>query len=88
MKIIIGMTAVGLSPPTRGNRARTNRGRRRARSIPAHAGEPQGAALVRLEVEVYPRPRGGTAARARHFLVRRGLSPPTRGNRDLRLFGR
>ena len=40
----------GLSPPTRGNRPETIAARRRARSIPAHAGEPLASmVVVRME---------------------------------------
>ena len=70
----------GLSPPTRGNRMD---GRTRAKSsgsIPAHAGEPVDAGLMRVILPVYPRPRGGTGSVGGEALPVRGLSPPTRGN--------
>ena len=54
-------------------------------SIPAHAGEPPLSRLYNPRPRVYPRPRGGTTPRGRHRLLARGLSPPTRGNRLLRV---
>ena len=70
----------GLSPPTRGNPryhvpADTGNG-----SIPAHAGEPTMGLGAVGSCSVYPRPRGGTAARGASLLDDNGLSPPTRGN--------
>ena len=50
----------GLSPPTRGNRRWSERRDSRARSIPAHAGEPPALSSSRPTATVYPRPRGGT----------------------------
>ena len=50
----------GLSPPTRGNRASHIHISSRTGSIPAHAGEPLRFFLPLGQVEVYPRPRGGT----------------------------
>ena len=50
----------GLSPPTRGNHERGLPLRTRARSIPAHAGEPRLKRDKRFADAVYPRPRGGT----------------------------
>ena len=70
----------GLSPPTRGNRPPTRRGDSKTGSIPAHAGEPQGKDWSGDSAEVYPRPRGGTAAAAERKRIMDGLSPPTRGN--------
>ena len=52
----------GLSPPTRGNLLALIRLALRRRSIPAHAGEPHGQAIVLWYSMVYPRPRGGTRA--------------------------
>ena len=71
---------IGLSPPTRGNRAATSWSAASTRSIPAHAGEPVGIAGAQAVFEVYPRPRGGTARMRACFPSRAGLSPPTRGN--------
>ena len=51
-----------------------------ARSIPAHAGEPDVKALTALLGKVYPRPRGGTCHSQQSSVPRLGLSPPTRGN--------
>ena len=77
--------AVGLSPPTRGNPQRENQ-RPHAdprRSIPAHAGEPLSRGRSqRPRFSVYPRPRGGTAYCENAQGSGRGLSPPTRGNRN------
>ena len=71
----------GLSPPTRGN-LRCGGGRdERVGSIPAHAGEPRGGVNKNALDMVYPRPRGGTAARRLAVRQLNGLSPPTRGNR-------
>ena len=71
----------GLSPPTRGNRPLCQSESRPRGSIPAHAGEPRGHGRTTATRAVYPRPRGGTAARTPRPLRRQGLSPPTRGNR-------
>ena len=70
----------GLSPPTRGNPMRSSHPRISLRSIPAHAGEPFLAVRARPVVEVYPRPRGGTAGTMAATKNLMGLSPPTRGN--------
>ena len=71
----------GLSPPTRGNPHSTPPRPWIPGSIPAHAGEPSPyAARIALD-SVYPRPRGGTTSCSRSGSARRGLSPPTRGNR-------
>ena len=77
----------GLSPPTRGNRARLGKGVGHGRSIPAHAGEPQRTRSSAGGGRVYPRPRGGTPRVVRVPHPHLGLSPPTRGNRALRQFG-
>ena len=50
----------GLSPPTRGNPGLGLIRIGRARSIPAHAGEPSAWNARRQWAAVYPRPRGGT----------------------------
>ena len=58
----IAFDGTGLSPPTRGNHALVFAANELARSIPAHAGEPDEVApQMRVDV-VYPRPRGGTFA--------------------------
>ena len=79
-----GCTAarLGLSPPTRGNRAYSSARALRARSIPAHAGEPARRSTGLFGASVYPRPRGGTGAGGGGGAPSRGLSPPTRGNRS------
>ena len=71
---------IGLSPPTRGNRLGEPSAVRRARSIPAHAGEPHARRSVSSLTGVYPRPRGGTVQKALQTRRTVGLSPPTRGN--------
>ena len=76
----LGADGNGLSPPTRGNHAIPTDGVYVWRSIPAHAGEPCYHRRLRRRKSVYPRPRGGTPARARADETRAGLSPPTRGN--------
>ena len=50
------------------------------RSIPAHAGEPEGTRRELRRAKVYPRPRGGTQTRIVDLDLAQGLSPPTRGN--------
>ena len=72
--------APGLSPPTRGNRGDFLALVRRARSIPAHAGEPVDDDVLYPANAVYPRPRGGTARALMIGGGEQGLSPPTRGN--------
>ena len=72
--------AKGLSPPTRGNRARPPARGKEHRSIPAHAGEPKRSSSRLKPLAVYPRPRGGTAVIVRITDEISGLSPPTRGN--------
>ena len=72
--------SAGLSPPTRGNHTQAARRGLHPRSIPAHAGEPGDSDMPAGFVQVYPRPRGGTASAPSSNARRRGLSPPTRGN--------
>ena len=79
--------STGLSPPTRGNHPRAANSKRRDRSIPAHAGEPEGGRRQEPPTPVYPRPRGGTVGATRIFYRVKGLSPPTRGNLILPLHG-
>ena len=73
----------GLSPPTRGNLSAITVARDGRRSIPAHAGEPPPGADDWQVNEVYPRPRGGTRLYSSIRSWACGLSPPTRGNRQL-----
>ena len=73
----------GLSPPTRGNPSIGSQRSEAGRSIPAHAGEPVLHSRAYAMFAVYPRPRGGTQKKTAARLGRRGLSPPTRGNRYL-----
>ena len=71
----------GLSPPTRGNRLDGVLNLTQIGSIPAHAGEPLSARSLASPPTVYPRPRGGTRSGHSAGSGRKGLSPPTRGNR-------
>ena len=77
----------GLSPPTRGNHPDKPVPPEVMGSIPAHAGEPRAPSLVSRRLSVYPRPRGGTDGRLHAQLAWRGLSPPTRGNRQVVGYG-
>ena len=79
-KRVVRSDAPGLSPPTRGNPGRFVRGTAFTRSIPAHSGEPSCVQPSRLNVTVYPRPRGGTGLGPLDRSAAKGLSPPTRGN--------
>ena len=75
------ITADGLSPPVRGNRAGGGNAAAGVGSIPACAGEPPGIAAAAVVFRVYPRLCGGTdlvLVRGERLL---GLSPPVRGNR-------
>ena len=49
---------LGLPPPTRGIRNRSGVGPDDDGSTPAHAGNTASAALCRVLIRVYPRPRG------------------------------
>ena len=70
----------GLSPRVRGNPKKAKKAAKKARSIPASAGEPAGVSASSLAYVVYPRECGGTAhARARNA-TGHGLSPRVRGN--------
>ena len=75
------MSASGLSPPTRGNHNAASYIERPRGSIPAHAGEPATRCHKSFRARVYPRPRGGTFGVIVRMPGRKGLSPPTRGNR-------
>ena len=80
-EMAIPTTTEGLSPPTRGNHSGGRRDNREQGSIPAHAGEPVPVTDRWDEVSVYPRPRGGTGFSGENLSRKKGLSPPTRGNR-------
>ena len=69
----------GLSPPTRGIRARRTRRRLLTRSIPAYAGDPATNSLIAGLESVYPRLRGGSLRGNGGEPHANGLSPPTRG---------
>ena len=73
----------GLSPLTRGNRGLHPLGCRGVGPIPAHAGQPAVAGRDDPHRRAYPRSRGATAGLGPRRPGRRGLSPLTRGNRDL-----
>ena len=70
----------GLSPRVRGNRDPLGLQPKRARSIPASAGEPLRRSLRPRRDRVYPRECGGTASGSRPTLRMPGLSPRVRGN--------
>ena len=72
----------GLSSRVRGNRVYLPVGWRYARSIPACAGEPAGAAFPSSPWWVYPRVCGGTRRRGQAAQPCKGLSPRVRGNRS------
>ena len=54
-------------------------------SIPAHAGKPVSGLVPAPRAAVYPRPRGEAGPMESPILSTRGLSPPTRGSRDVGL---
>ena len=87
MPMGFAVSAMGLSPPTRGNHESSARIASMSRSIPAHAGEPRSAASAEKRRRVYPRPRGGTSRFSTPTPFTPGLSPPTRGNRRRSLAG-
>ncbi len=72
----------GLSPRTRGSRRQLPDFRIRARSIPAHAGEPDRPIRGTSCARVYPRARGGAWRAIPLGMMRAGLSPRTRGSRS------
>ncbi len=72
----------GLSPRTRGSRRQLPDFRIRARSIPAHAGEPDRPIRGTSCARVYPRARGGAWRAIPLGMMRAGLSPRTRGSRQ------
>ena len=74
------MSAGGLSPRVRGNRAHCGPREPQARSIPARAGEPFWRALRAEPEAVYPRACGGTYGRPVGNCLAQGLSPRVRGN--------
>ena len=70
----------GLSPRVRGNLRKPPGVIRRRGSIPACAGEPDGAGYQPAGNRVYPRVCGGTAGVFGEPVVGQGLSPRVRGN--------
>ena len=75
------VSALGLSPRMRGNRAVSLPYSRLARSIPAYAGEPLPESPYGKCLWVYPRVCGGTSPGHRPSEPNAGLSPRMRGNR-------
>ena len=75
------ITGQGLSPRVRGNPHIPDRRVDWRGSIPACAGEPHAGAGLALDVGVYPRVCGGTAADQALAVCAWGLSPRVRGNR-------
>ena len=71
----------GLSPRVRGNPAGAQAAGELGGSIPACAGEPEGAWVKDKGKEVYPRVCGGTVAGHPVGVGGKGLSPRVRGNR-------
>ena len=71
----------GLSPRVRGNPLADMVHRPFPGSIPACAGEPPNAALLRIHTRVYPRVCGGTVEMGDRYETDKGLSPRVRGNR-------
>ena len=74
-------SSLGLSPRVRGNLPGRLCAAHRRGSIPASAGEPQGAPLAQSAARVYPRECGGTYSRSALPQIGSGLSPRVRGNR-------
>ncbi len=70
----------GLSPRLRGNRRRQLKDRVHRGSIPALTGKPTGLPRLPVQVRVYPRAYGETAAAREADVQRQGLSPRLRGN--------
>ena len=71
----------GLSPPTRGSRAKLVNRHVGNGSIPAHAGKPPIDRVSPASIRVYPRPRGEAMVMTWMARAIQGLSPPTRGSR-------
>ena len=74
----------GLSPRVRGNHPGPGAPRKRARSIPACAGEPTSSLGDWIGRRVYPRVCGGTNSYKLLTTYKHGLSPRVRGNRARR----
>ena len=83
MSCVMSVRASGLSPHTRGNQPLGGGLRVDAGSIPAHTGEPRSRSITACCSRVYPRTHGGTHALVLVVLAVGGLSPHTRGNRQL-----
>ncbi len=77
--MLTGMST-GLSPRVRGNHANKLPVQIHCGSIPACAGEPSRAYLLRRPRTVYPRVCGGTGAGRNRTHPGHGLSPRVRGN--------
>ena len=78
--LALWVPAWGLSPRVRGNRARHRGPEPGPGSIPACAGEPEGALLLARVRGVYPRVCGGTYLCQSWLPHAEGLSPRVRGN--------
>ena len=74
---------LGLSPLTRGNLDGGDRGARALGPIPAHAGQPLPTGPGSPAGRAYPRSRGATRPARWSTADHVGLSPLTRGNRDV-----
>ena len=79
------VATAGLSPPTRGSHHTHFHDLARGGSIPAHAGKPRNAASRNRLIGVYPRPRGEATSPTTSESADSGLSPPTRGSRNLQI---
>ena len=73
---------MGLSPRMRGNRGCPGVRGRQTGSIPAHAGEPADTESTYKGWWVYPRACGGTTPDNVYEILKKGLSPRMRGNRN------
>ena len=73
-------TTKGLSPYTRGNLPKEDRGGPGAGSIPVHTGKPSACWQIDRHTRVYPRTHGETCDAFEVVLKNHGLSPYTRGN--------
>ena len=77
----------GLSPRTRGNQTSPVLHGLFVGPIPADAGEPFRRQRRLLVVRAYPRGRGGTGTKKKNESKCKGLSPRTRGNRNIPQYG-
>ena len=80
---VFDLGLAGLSPRSRGNRAKPAGRNHSAGTIPALAGEPREASSIPETRGDYPRARGGTPSLSCHIIAAWGLSPRSRGNRRI-----